>query len=119
VINAGQTVQLPAGKGSISFDGLKRYAALDVHHDPGKLPVAIFAALALCGLAVSLFSPRRRAWIKLLPAPAGGTDGDVHAGRIIEYGILARGEDPRITTEARELHTLLEREFAGASRTDV
>ncbi|WP_372697143.1 cytochrome c biogenesis protein ResB [Arthrobacter sp. JSM 101049] len=117
VVNAGQTVQLPDGKGSISFDGIKRYAALDIHHDPGKLPVAIFAALALLGLAVSLFTPRRRAWIKIHPNdPERATET---AGRIIEYGVLARGEDPRVRQEARELRTLLEREFSGAGRTEV
>lgn len=119
VVNAGQTVKLPQDKGSITFDGIKRYAALDIHHDPGKLPVAIFAALALLGLAVSLFTPRRRAWIKVHPAGHGARDGDDHGGRIIEYGVLARGEDPRVRQEARELRTLLEGEFTGTSRTEV
>ncbi|GAA1357275.1 cytochrome c biogenesis protein ResB [Arthrobacter rhombi] len=119
VVNAGQTVKLPQDKGSITFDGIKRYAALDIHHDPGKLPVAIFAALALMGLAVSLFTPRRRAWIKVHPAGEGPREGDDHGGRIIEYGVLARGEDPRVRQEARELRTLLEREFTGVRRTEV
>ncbi|MET1035086.1 MAG: cytochrome c biogenesis protein ResB [Arthrobacter sp.] len=115
VLNAGQTIELPQGKGSISFDGLKRYVALDVHHDPGKVPVATFAALALLGLGVSLFTPRRRVWVKVAPAAAGSTGG----GRIIEYGLLARGEDPRVSVEARELRTLLEREWPGADRPKV
>ncbi|MFB0834849.1 cytochrome c biogenesis protein ResB [Arthrobacter halodurans] len=115
VLNAGQTLELPQGKGSISFDGLKRYVALDVHHDPGKVPVAIFAALALLGLGVSLFTPRRRVWVKVAPATTGSTGG----GRIIEYGLLARGEDPRVSVEARELRTLLEREWPGTDRPEV
>ncbi|WP_417220017.1 cytochrome c biogenesis protein ResB [Arthrobacter sp.] len=119
VVNAGQTVKLPQDKGSITFDGIKRYAALDIHHDPGKLPVAIFAALALLGLAVSLFTPRRRAWIKVHPAGEGPREDDSQGGRIIEYGVLARGEDPRVRQEARELRTLLEREFTGTDRTEV
>jgi len=115
VLNAGETVQLPEGRGSISFDGLKRYVALDVHHDPGKAPVAIFAALALLGLGVSLFTPRRRVWVKVAAADPGGPDG----GRIIEYGLLARGEDPRVSVEAREIHKILEREWSGPHRTEV
>jgi cytochrome c biogenesis protein len=112
VINPGETVQLPDGKGSISFDGIKRYAGLDIHHDPGKLPVGIFAVLALLGLGVSLFVPRRRAWIKVSAAPAGG-DG---SGRIIEYGLLSRGEDPRVAVESKELRALIEREWSGGVR---
>lgn len=100
-LNAGQTYTLPDGKGSISFDGLKRYVGIDVHHDPGKLPVAIFAALALLGLATSLFVARRRAWVAVTDSPSGN-------GRIIEYGLLARGEDPRLEDESAKLRSLLE-----------
>ena len=100
-LNAGQSYTLPEGKGSISFDGLKRYVGLDVHHDPGKVPVAIFAALALIGLATSLFIPRRRAWVAVSESPSG-------SGRIIEYGLLARGEDPRLVDESAKLRELLE-----------
>ncbi|MGP9660166.1 MULTISPECIES: cytochrome c biogenesis protein ResB [unclassified Arthrobacter] len=119
VVNAGQTVELPQDKGTITFKGIKRYAALDVHHDPGKLPVGIFAALALMGLAVSLFTPRRRAWIKVHPAAGESGGSGEKSGRIIEYGVLARGEDPRVRQEAREIRTLLEREFTGTDRTEV
>jgi cytochrome c biogenesis protein len=100
-LNAGQSYTLPDGKGSISFDGLKRYVGLDIHHDPGKVPVAIFAVLALLGLAASLFVPRRRAWVAISDSPSGN-------GRIIEYGLLARGEDPRLVDESAKLRELLE-----------
>ncbi|MGJ9402941.1 cytochrome c biogenesis protein ResB [Arthrobacter sp. KK5.5] len=130
VLNAGQTLQLPDGRGSISFDGLKRYVALDIHHDPGKVPVATFAALALLGLGVSLFTPRRRLWVKVVPAGpsvpgtpadsgvAAGTDAP-RGGRIIEYGLLARGEDPRVSVEAKEIQKILEREWSGYDRAKV
>ncbi|WP_102157333.1 cytochrome c biogenesis protein ResB [Zhihengliuella halotolerans] len=96
VINPGDTAELPDGKGSISFDGLQRYVGLDIHHDPAKIPVLVFAALALGGLAVSLFTPRRRVWVKVATAEG--------AGRLtMEYGLLARGEDPRLTHEAAEI----------------
>ncbi|MEE1621317.1 cytochrome c biogenesis protein ResB [Zafaria sp. Z1313] len=122
VLNPGETIELPDGHGSISFDGLKRYVALDIHHDPAKVPVAVFAALALLGLAVSLFTPRRRAWVKILEDGGegdGGDGGSGEHGRILEYGLLARGEDPRLATEARELQSLFEREFTGAERVPV
>lgn len=105
-LEAGQTYQLPDGKGSITFDDLKRYVALDVNYDPGKLPIGIFAGLALIGLAISLFTPRRRVWIKLKQE-----DGK----RSIEYALLARGEDPRLEREASELQKIFDKAWPLAS----
>ncbi|WP_242632474.1 cytochrome c biogenesis protein ResB [Arthrobacter sp. S41] len=106
-LEAGQTYDLPDGKGSITFDDLKRYVALDVNYDPGKLPIGIFAALALIGLGVSLFTPRRRVWIKLV---------QVDGKRSIEYALLARGEDPRLEREASELQKIFDKAWPLASQ---
>src|SRR5690606_140707 len=84
-LKPGQSYELPEGKGSISFDGVKRYVGLDIHHDPGKWGVGFFAVLALVSLVVSLFVRRRRAWVRGTTAPDGAT--------MVEYGLLARGED--------------------------
>lgn len=118
-LNAGQSYTLPDGKGSISFDGLKRYIGIDVQHDPGKVAVAIFAALALIGLATSLFVPRRRAWVVVTStgASAGngagsGTSPGTGEERMIEYGLLARGEDPRLDDESLKLRELLDEAVA-------
>nr|WP_231366246.1 cytochrome c biogenesis protein ResB [Zhihengliuella flava] len=109
VINPGERIQLPEGKGSISFDGLERFVGLDIHHDPAKAPVLIFAILALGGLAVSLFTPRRRVWVK------ARRDDD---RLIMEYGLLARGEDPRLAEEAQHVHRLLEQIAPHGTRKD-
>ncbi|WP_309081020.1 cytochrome c biogenesis protein ResB [Zhihengliuella sp.] len=119
VINPGETVQLPEGKGSISFTGLKRYVGLDVHHDPGKTPVLIFSVLALTGLAVSLFTPRRRVWVKVREDAETGAASPL----TMEYGLLARGEDPRLEHEATELRALFQQQWStphesGSSRAD-
>ncbi|WP_442860229.1 cytochrome c biogenesis protein ResB [Arthrobacter sp. zg-Y919] len=98
VLGANQTYELPDGKGSITFDGLKRYAALDIHYDPAKTGVLVFAVLSLSGLAASLFLARRRVWVRAGQHP----DGRV----MVEYGLLARGEDPRLTSEAAALRGL-------------
>ncbi|MGW9403454.1 cytochrome c biogenesis protein ResB [Arthrobacter sp. NPDC055585] len=103
VLGMNQSYDLPEGKGSISFDGLLRYAALDVHYDPAKTAVGIFAALSLAGLTGSLFIARRRVWVRT---------GTAEDGRImVEYGLLARGEDPRLVTEGAALRTLLEKKW--------
>ncbi|WP_420368316.1 cytochrome c biogenesis protein ResB [Curtobacterium sp. L1-20] len=99
-LKPGQTKTLPDGAGSITFDGVKRYVSLDVHHDPSQLFVAGFAVLSVLGLLTSLFVPRRRVWVKVVPkstaAGADGADPADDAGYTIEYAGLARGEDPNL-----------------------
>ncbi|MGP9649998.1 cytochrome c biogenesis protein ResB [Glutamicibacter sp. AOP38-B1-38] len=107
VLEAGQTYDLPDGKGSIAFDDLKRFIAVDVNYDPSKTPILIFAFLSLAGLAVSLFTPRRRVWVKLK-----NEDGQ----RSIEYALLARGEDPRLERESAELHNIFDSKWPLASQ---
>ncbi len=99
VLGVGQTYDLPGGKGSITFDGLKRYIALDIHHDPAKIGAFTFATLALLGLAASLFIARRRLWIKT----SEHEDGRI----LVEYGLLARGEDHRLADEGSAVQKLL------------
>jgi cytochrome c biogenesis protein len=86
LLEPGQTVDLPDGLGSITFDALPRFAALDLRHDPMIGAVLAFALLAIAGLGTSLFVPRRRIWVRLTPAPDGRT--------VVAAAALARGEDP-------------------------
>jgi cytochrome c biogenesis protein len=101
VLGAYQTYELPDGQGSISFDGLKRYAALDIAYDPGEMGALVFSSLALLGLIGSLFIARRRVWVRAGVHEDGRT--------MVEYGLLARGEDYRLTGEAEAIRTHLER----------
>jgi cytochrome c biogenesis protein len=87
-LRPGQKVELPNGLGTISLDGVKRYASLEVHHDPAQVWVLVFAVLILAGLLTSLFVPRRRIWVKAVE------DGD--GSLMLEYAGLARGEDPNL-----------------------
>jgi cytochrome c biogenesis protein len=99
----GSTYTLPNGKGSISFDGVKRYIGVDIHHNPGQLYALIFALLAVAGLVTSLYVNRRRVWVRT------GTHED---GRtMVEYGLLARGEDHRLAAEAETIRGLLSEEW--------
>ncbi len=91
----GATLTLPEGAGSVSFDGLRRYAALDVRYDPTKGWVLAAAVVALLGVTASLFVRRRRVWVRV------GTDG---SGRtVVEAAALARGDDPRLESEVLAL----------------
>jgi cytochrome c biogenesis protein len=91
VLAPGKSYTLPGGNGSISFDGIKRFAALDIRHDPGQVYVLVFAVLALAGLIASLFFNRRRVWVRTGNHPDGRT--------MVEFGLLARGEDHRLAGE--------------------
>ena len=102
-LGPGTSYTLPDGKGTISFDGVKRYIGVDIHHNPGQLYALIFALLAVGGLILSLYVNRRRVWVRT------GTHDD---GRtMVEYGLLARGEDHRLTAEATAIRTMLSREW--------
>lgn len=87
-LKPGETVELPSGLGTITMGDVKRYASLDVHHDPAQGWVLLFAILILAGLLTSLFVPRRRIWVKAVENPDGSLT--------LEYAGLARGEDPNL-----------------------
>ncbi|MDF2443260.1 MAG: cytochrome c biosis protein [Subtercola sp.] len=101
-LKPGDSQALPNGLGTVSFDKVSRFASLDIHHDPTQGYVLLFATLALLGLLVSLFIPRRRVWVKATER----ADGTV----TLEYAGLARGEDPRLVPALAEIadrHTKL------------
>ncbi|MCD4851716.1 cytochrome c biogenesis protein ResB [Arthrobacter sp. AK01] len=102
-LTPGATANLPEGKGSITFDGVKKYIGVDIHHNPGQLYALIFGFLAVAGLVMSLYINRRRVWVRT------GTHAD---GRtMVEYGLLARGEDHRLAGEAAALREIFAREW--------
>jgi cytochrome c biogenesis protein len=110
----GQTVQLPNGLGSVEFQGIERFASLDVRSTPGQSAALVFALLATLGLILSLFLPRRRVWVK---AVTGG------AGTVVTVGGLARGNDAGLAEEvdgvlARLREVLGEPEPPGESPAD-
>ncbi|MDN4478016.1 cytochrome c biogenesis protein ResB [Demequina sp. SYSU T00039] len=62
-VNLGETVDIPGGLGTVTFESLPRFVALDLRADP-SLPYLLTAAiLTLLGLSVSLFAPRRKVWV--------------------------------------------------------
>ncbi|MEV8359865.1 cytochrome c biogenesis protein ResB [Microbacterium sp. NPDC076895] len=99
-LTPGATVNLPNGWGTITWEAaseqepVKRFASLQIQHDPTSGWVLAFAILAMAGLFAALFVPRRRIWVKARTVPAG-----VH----VEYAGLARGEDPTLHTAVRDI----------------
>lgn len=89
----GQTVRLPDGLGTVTFDGLSRFANFQIARDPGKEVSLLAAILLLVGLTTSLAVPRRRIWVRR------GDDGAVElAGRSMSRRSMPPGELDELVT---------------------
>jgi cytochrome c biogenesis protein len=53
------------GVGTITFDGYTPWVNLQIVRDPGKQYALVGSILAILGLLISLFTRRRRIWIKI------------------------------------------------------
>ncbi|MGA0209286.1 MAG: cytochrome c biogenesis protein ResB [Candidatus Nanopelagicales bacterium] len=61
------------GRGQIEFTGWQRWASFQIAFDPGKEAALAAAVIATLGLTVSLFTRRRRVWVKAERSPDGST----------------------------------------------
>ncbi|WP_299038123.1 cytochrome c biogenesis protein ResB [uncultured Pseudokineococcus sp.] len=112
-LRPGDAVDLPGGLGELRFgyppgaaapggaataaegDPLPRFAGLTVRHDPGRVPALVFSVLAMLGLVASLFTARRRVFVRVGPGEGG-------AARV-EVAGLTRGEDAGLAAEVDAL----------------
>jgi len=67
----GQTWDFAGGE--IEFTGWQRWASFQLAFDPGKEAALAASILAMVGLTVSLFTRRRRLWVKAQPAAGGSS----------------------------------------------
>jgi cytochrome c biogenesis protein len=95
-LRIGETVELPNQLGNVRFDGLLRFASLDVAYNPAGIWVLLFALLALFSMGLSLMTPRRRIWVRR------NKDGT------IELAALARSDDPRLEEVLVEIRNAIE-----------
>jgi cytochrome c biogenesis protein len=91
ILAVGQSAELPESAGTVTFDGVRRYAALNVRSDPTKIWVLVFSVVALAGLTASLFVNRRRVWVRAVADPEGRT--------VVEVAGLVRQENVDLTAE--------------------
>lgn len=96
----GATMELPDGA-SLTFDGVRRWAALQVARNPGTGPALAASVLALTGLMLSLFVRRRRVWLRATETADGRT--------LVEVGGLARSEGESREVLAEEVASLAAR----------
>ncbi len=94
-LELGDSVDLPDGLGSVSFDGIERWNKIQISRTPGKLVALSGVLLALVGLLGSLFIRPRRIWVRARRVT--DEDGD---GTLVEVAGLDRsgnGDLPRET----------------------
>jgi cytochrome c biogenesis protein len=85
LLEPGQTWQLPGGKGSVTFVGVKQWVSLAITYDPGQMPALVCGILALAGLLLSFFVRRRRVFVRAVPAESG-------TGSVVTVGGLTRSD---------------------------
>ncbi|WP_114201251.1 cytochrome c biogenesis protein ResB [Janibacter anophelis] len=103
-LTPGESAELPDGKGTISFDGVERFAGFSVRHDPGKGLTLWSALAALAGLIATLTIKRRRVFVRLVQ------DGDVVR---VDVGGMSKDDDEGLPEIVREIRD----ELVGQSRT--
>lgn len=96
-LRPGDTVTLPDGLGSVTFDGVQRWNKIQISRSPGKLVALGGVVLALVGLLGSLFVRPRRAWVRARRRDDGTT--------LVEVARLDRsnGSVPGESTELEEI----------------
>jgi cytochrome c biogenesis protein len=95
-LSVGDTVDLPDGAGSITFDRVDRWAKLQVSDTPGKGLALGGVLLGIAGLMGSLFIRPRRAWVRARPAGRAGRT-------VVELAGLDRSSGGDLGTEIDEL----------------
>lgn len=118
VLRPGDSVDLPDGLGTMTFEDLPRFVALDLRHDPVLAWVLTFALSALLGLGLSLFTPRRRIWLRTWTeepddTDSGGGDGAGPAKpgvrrTVVQAAGLARSDDAGLQPEVDALLAALD-----------
>jgi cytochrome c biogenesis protein len=129
-LKPGETKELPGGRGSITFDSVKRFAGLSVRTDPGAPISLVSAILATLGLILGLTIKRRRVFVRVRPAVPGtvaaegsdagaGADGTLNSppgaearpATVVTIGGLSKDSDPglaaivtAITTGVHDRH---------------
>ncbi len=90
----GQTAPLPGGRGSVTFTGVREFAAFKVTRDGGGPIVLGSVIIALVGIIVALSLRQRRVWVRVTASGLGS---------LVEVGGLARNQS---AATRREFSTL-------------
>lgn len=105
-LRPGQTMKLPNGAGSVTYEGTKQWANFQVVQQPASGWALAGALTAIFGLAASLFIQRRRVWVRAVRGDDGVT--------VVEMAGLGRSESAKVPEELGELAGILYDRAPGA-----
>ncbi|GAA2422122.1 cytochrome c biogenesis protein ResB [Streptomyces glaucus] len=105
-LKVGQTMTLPDGAGSVTFEGVKEWAGFQVARQPGSGWALAGSLAAIAGLAASLFIQRRRVWVRAVEGADGVT--------VVEMAGLGRSESAKVPEELGDLAGVLYERAPGA-----
>jgi cytochrome c biogenesis protein len=90
-LKPGETYEIPGGRGSITFESVKRFAGLSVRTDPGAGIALVSALLAIAGLIAGLLIKRRRVFVRVRPADETAHEGT--PATVVTVGGLSKDSD--------------------------
>ncbi|MGW3189477.1 cytochrome c biogenesis protein ResB [Streptomyces ardesiacus] len=105
-LKVGDTMSLPNGAGTVTFDGVQEWAGFQVTRQPGSGWALGGAVVAIFGLAGSLFIQRRRVWVRAVRGADGVT--------VVEMAGLGRSESAKVPEELGDLAGVLYDQAPGA-----
>ncbi|WP_432134349.1 cytochrome c biogenesis protein ResB [Streptomyces sp. bgisy154] len=94
-LKPGETLTLPNGAGTVTWEGTKEWANFQIVQAPGSGWALAGALAAILGLAGSLFIQRRRVWVRATAGPDGVT--------VVEMAGLGRSESAKVPQELGDL----------------
>ncbi|MGV4983139.1 cytochrome c biogenesis protein ResB [Streptomyces sp. NRAIS4] len=111
LLQPGDTLTLPNGAGSITFEkDIKEWAGFEIVQEPGSGWALGGALAAIFGLAGSLFIQRRRVWVRAVRGADGVT--------VVEMAGLGRSESAKVPEELGDLAGTLYDQAPGAPEPD-
>jgi cytochrome c biogenesis protein len=111
LLQPGDTLTLPNGAGSITFEkDIKEWAGFEIVQQPGSGWALGGALAAIFGLAASLFIQRRRVWVRAVRGADGVT--------VVEMAGLGRSESAKVPEELGDLAGILYDQAPGAPEPD-
>ncbi|WP_327117512.1 cytochrome c biogenesis protein ResB [Streptomyces sp. NBC_01341] len=98
-LRPGETMKLPDGAGSITFESVEEWASFQISRQPASGWALTGAVAAILGLAGSLFIQRRRVWVRAVRGADGVT--------VVEMAGLGRSESAKLPEELAGLAAAL------------
>ncbi|UMG93844.1 cytochrome c biogenesis protein ResB [Nocardioides sp. TF02-7] len=113
-LSVGETIELPDGLGSVTFERVDPWVRVQISQTPGKEVALAGVVLALIGLCGSLFVRPRRVWVRA-QAAAGTGAGDTMDRTVVEVAGLDRSGNGDMAEVLADVVTALRQDEKGST----